>query len=443
MKSKIYIFIKDRGEQGASIEEIDKVLQEYIPRRTLQRRLGEMQQESWILAKGEARATRYYAKTAAETAVDDNREDRSPLTSPTKNPGQPVEHLRKFLDNYEPQITNYLSKEDKENLAAPGKTDNPGQPGASFAKQILPRFLADFSYNSCRLEANPYSLREVQHLVKSGEPAADKTFKETQMILNHKQAIEFIVFTEPEPVVTRQLLTNLHAIVSDNLLPDPASYGRLRSAPLKLERSAYLPPSNPGLISEMFEMILEKANRIEDPFEQSFFLMVQLSYLQPFENVNHQLSRIVMNIPFMKNNLSPVSFAGVTVDQYNKGLSELYEFNRFELLRNIFLAAYKRSAQIYADFQLPPEDPALIKIKYRDQFRRLVSQVVRSALTPEQASVFIHENSLGIAEHDRGKFIAIVHTELGCLHEGNVGRFWIRPEEFNRWKSQQENNPES
>ena len=67
----------------------------------------------------------------------------------------------------------------------------------------------------------------------------------------------------------------------------------------------------------MFELIIAKATQIEDPFEQSFFLMVHLSYLHPFDNTNNQVTRVAMNIPFIKNNLSPVSFAGTTADMYN------------------------------------------------------------------------------------------------------------------------------
>ncbi|HEV7780157.1 MAG TPA: hypothetical protein VGO58_02770 [Chitinophagaceae bacterium] len=443
LQSKIFLMIKEKGGEGMSVDEIDKVLTEYIPRRTLQRRLSEMHQWDWIIKKGEARATRYYLNTAENAALNDNAEDGSARSIQTKEQGRPVSYHRRFLEEYEPQKTSYLSDEDKENLAAIGKTGNPGQPGATYAKLIFPRFLADLTYNSCRLEGNPYSLPEVQQLIKLDDTPGDKTVKETQMIVNHKQAIEFLVFAEEELALNRHTLTNLHAILSDNLLPDPALYGRLRSMPLKPELSVYTPPDNPRLIEEMFGMILEKATQIEDTFEQSFFLMVHLPYLQPFDHVNDQVSRLAMNIPFIKNNLSPVSFAGVSVDSYNKGLSEVYKTNRFALLRDVFIAAYKRSAQLYADFQLPPGDPALFKIKYREQFRKLVSRVVTGAFTREQASVLIKEKSLDIEEKDRPKFIEYADTELLCLHEGNFGRFRIRPEEFKVWKEQVENDPES
>ncbi|HEV7783111.1 MAG TPA: hypothetical protein VGO58_17670 [Chitinophagaceae bacterium] len=124
-------------------------------------------------------------------------------------------------------------------------------------------------------------------------------------------------------------------------------------------------------------------------------------------------------------------------DDKRKGRGRyVYKTNRFALLRDVFIAAYKRSAQLYADFQLPPGHPALFKMKYREQFRRLVSRVIKGAFTSEQAAVLIKEKSLDIAGSDRAKFIEYVNTELRCLHEGNFGRFWIRPEEFKVWKEQ-------
>jgi hypothetical protein len=433
LKSKIFLIIKERGEQGASIEEIDFALipEYHIPRRTLQRRLEEMQ-PGMIVAKGEARATRYYVSTAGDIAIYDAAKETLSRSIPTKNQGRPIAHQRQFLGEYEPQKTNYLSNDHMKSLASPGKTFNSLQSADTSARRILPRFLADLSYNSCRLEDNPYSLSEVQQLIQSGMQAADKTVKETQMIVNHKQAIEFIINAEEEAGINKHTLTNLHAILSDNLLPSPGLYGSLRSSALKLERSSYMPPNNPRLIQEMFEMILEKAALIEDPFEQSFFLLVHLSYLQPFGNANNQLSRVAMNIPLVKNNLSPVSFAGVSVDRYNQALSEVYELNSVDLLRGIFISAYNRSSELYADYQLAT-DPVLFAIKYSAQIRSIVSRIVKGAFTPDQASILIKEKSFDIEEEVRAKFIEYVNTELQSLHEGNFGRFSIDLDEFKAW----------
>jgi fido (protein-threonine AMPylation protein) len=434
VQGKIFQVILAKSGNGGSIEEIDNSLEIYIPRRTLQRRLAEMQKIGWIFAKGEARATRYYAHSPENEALRDSVNETAEAT-PKKDRDKTVSYHRRFLEGYEPQQPGYLSAEDIEKLTTIGSRENPGSSTGDFTKKIFPRFLADFAYNSCRLEGSYYSQSETQQLLQSGEAPVDKTIHETQMILNHRKSLEFIVFEEEELALNRHVLTNLHALLSDNLLADPASYGSLRTMPFKLEESSYTPPESSRLIEEMFELIIAKATQIDNPFEQSFFLMVHLSYLHPFDNTNNQVTRVAMNIPFIKNNLSPVSFAGSTADMYHQALLQLYEFNRVELLRVFFIATYKRSAQLYADFQSAPDLAALFRLNYQDRIRKLVARIVTGSFARDEAAVLIKEKSLDIEEKDRIKFIEYVNTELCCLHEGNIARFGIRPGEIENWKA--------
>jgi len=110
------------------------------------------------------------------------------------------------------------------------------------------------------------------------------------MILNHKAAIELLVDSAEEIGVNRYTITNLHALLADNLLDQPAYAGRLRETPIGISASSYIPTAIPQLINEMFDLLLTKAAAIRDPFEQSLFLMVQLPYLQPFVDVNKRTS---------------------------------------------------------------------------------------------------------------------------------------------------------
>ena len=105
---------------------------------------------------------------------------------------------------------------------------------------------------------------------------------------------------------------------------DPASPGRLRSIGVGIDRSVYSPTGVPQLIAEMFNLILEKARKIRNPFEQAFFVMVHLPYLQPFEDVNKRLSRLAANIPLLKYNFSPLSFVDVPGEIYVQALLGVY-----------------------------------------------------------------------------------------------------------------------
>ena len=92
----------------------------------------------------------------------------------------------------------------------------------------------------------------------------------------------------------------------------------------------------PQLIVECFDRILATASAIADPFERAFFAMVQLPCLQPFEDVNKRVSRLAANIPLIRHNLSPLSFADVPRDLYTEAILGVYELNRTELLRDVF-----------------------------------------------------------------------------------------------------------
>ena len=94
-------------------------------------------------------------------------------------------------------------------LSGVGTPSSGEMPAGTYAKQILNRLLIDLTWNSSRLEGNTYSLLDTKRLIDFGEVAEGKEQLETQMILNHKDAIEFLVgsaeeigfnrYTIPEP----------------------------------------------------------------------------------------------------------------------------------------------------------------------------------------------------------------------------------------------------
>jgi Fic family protein len=116
------------------------------------------------------------------------------------------------------------------------------------------------------------------------------------MILSRKDAIEFLVGAADEIGFNRYTILNLHALLADNVLADPAAAGWLRCIAVGIERSVFHPLEVPQLVEESFDQILATAAAITDPFEQAFFVMVHLPYLQPFDDVNKRVSRLAANI---------------------------------------------------------------------------------------------------------------------------------------------------
>jgi hypothetical protein len=192
----------------------------------------------------------------------------------------------------------------------------------------------------------------------------------------------------------------------------------------------------PQVIEECFGELLAKADAITDPFEQSFFVTAQLPYLQPFLDVNKRVSRLAANIPFIKQNLSPLSFIEVPEGMYVDAMLGVYELNKTELARDMFIWAYERSARRYAAIQQSLGAPDQFRLRYREELRGVVSEVVQNKLTKGEASKFIENFALeGVSEADRARFVEVAETELVGLHEGNFARFRLRPSQFFAWKA--------
>jgi len=430
-------------KQGASIEEIRA--QVGIELRTLQRRLEKLQELGRVRTAGQRRSTLYYlvqeTPVITPIAVDDSivplsaeGQDIKAIVSQPIGKRYPVGYNIDFLHSYRPNIDSYLTPAEKEKLAALGKTVSLHQPAGTYAKEILQRLLIDLSWNSSRLEGNTYSLLDTQRLISQGHIADNKSAADAQMILNHKDAIEFIVQDAEEIGFNRYTLTNLHALLSNNLLPDPAASGRLRSFGVGITHSVFTPLGIPQQIEKMFELLLRKAEQIEDPFEQTFFVMVQLPYLQPFDDVNKRVSRLAANIPLNRRNLSPLTFVDVPNDIYIKGIMGIYELNRVELFKDVFIWAYQRSAQRYAALRQSLGEPDPFRLKYRDIMREIITEIISNAMSHSEAMNVIAYKANTLPTSDQSKFIETVETELLSLHEGNFARYRARPSAFKEWK---------
>ena len=254
------------------------------------------------------------------------------------------------------------------------------------------------------------------------------------MILNHKSAIEMLADQAEEIGFNRYTICNLHALLSDNLLADPAACGRLRARPVGISQTVFHPLEVPQQIEERFLELLAKAGAIDDPFEQAFFVMVHLPYLQPFEDVNKRVSRLAANIPLIRYNLCPLSFIDVPQGDYIKGIIGVYELNRVAYLRDVFVWAYRRSAARYSAVRQSLGDPDPFRLSYRAQIGEFVRGAVQGKMDKREATHWIAEQTeQEIPGDDRARFVEVVETELSSLHQGNIARYRLRPAEFNAW----------
>jgi Fic family protein len=429
-----------RFPKGASVEEILLGLKTAISRRTLQYRLASLCKQGYLEAVGPAKKRLYRLPTT--TSSSKSQKDVIPMSpigksilSEVTRPIQERRHVsfnREFLDEYQPNVTYYLPEQVRLELFEMGKTEG-NRPAGTYARQIYNRLLIDLSWNSSRLEGNTYSLLETEKLLELGEEAQGKDRRETQMLLNHKSAIEFLIDSAQNSKIDRYTILNIHALLSDELLPDRAC-GSLRSIPVSIGGSVYLPLGVPQLISECFQQIVDIANAITNPFEQAFFLMVHLPYLQPFEDVNKRVSRLAANIPLIRENLSPLSFVDVPEKIYISGLIGVYELNRIELLREVFVWAYERSCSRYSAVRQSLGEPDPFRIRYRALRKETVFLIVHQGLDKKRAGELIRQQAkTHVPEKDQLRFIEILETELMNLHEGNISRYGLRHSDYEKW----------
>jgi hypothetical protein len=436
-----------RHPNGVSAPEILRALVTPIPSRTLQYRLKHLVTRNRLIMDGEGRWARYRMPDAPKVAAawEDADEPIIPLSEAgtairayvrqALENRKPVGYDRNFLDRYRPNASFYLTEQDRAHLAAVGRPLIAEQPAGTYAKQILSRLLIDLAWNSSRLEGNTYSLLDTKRLIELGEEAVGRAHLEAQMILNHKDAIEFLVGAADEIGFNRYTLLNLHALLANNLLADPTAVGRLRYIAVGIERSAFHPLEVPQLIEESFDQILATAAAISDPFEQAFFVMVQLPYLQPFDDVNKRVSRLAANIPLIRGNLSPLSFADVPRQTYTEAVLGVYELNKIDLLKEVFIWAYERSAARYSAVRQSLGEPDPFRLRYREQLREIIGDLIRSRLGRKDAAARIGDwATKEIDSDDRQRFAEIVEAELTSLHEGNFARYRIRPSEFASWR---------
>lgn len=458
-----------QSTDGLTIEYIESKTALNLPRRTLQRRLQALQKKGMLCIEGKTHGALYFLIKPQElvkgqslvqkqvlpqepilikdqllpSTIEQNKNsifftekalDILNLVNKPLFERKPVGYNQDFLLKYQPNITYYLTLEERLKLAELGQTHQQNKEAGTYAKEILSRLLIDLSWNSSRLEGNTYSLLETRNLIEFGQEAFDHNPLEKQMILNHKNAIELLVQSPKEIAFDNYTICNLHALLSENLLPDSISGGRLRKFAVGIGKSAYTPLAVPQLIEDNFALILDKASKIMDPFEQSFFIMVQLPYLQPFEDVNKRLSRLAANIPFIRDNYVPLSFVDVPKDVYLKAVLSVYELCTVDLLKEVFIWAYQRSAPKYKLVQQVIGEPDLFRLKYRDQIKYIINKIIATPINNQEATKEIRNASVTLPMEDRDKFIKMVEEEILSLHEGNFARYRAAPSQFTAWR---------
>jgi hypothetical protein len=439
-------------------EEYERRYPARLSKRTLNRRLDLLVREERILTRGESVSRVYLPKEHGEPAPSGDRGTTAQATVDTSAPeeedyvpvspaGQEVRTLvrrpmmyrepagydRGFLEAYEPGTTWYLQEDIRRQLHEMGVTPDPQRPAGTFARDVFDRLLIDLAWASSRLEGNTYTRLDTQNLLRFGQRAEGKDAENAQMILNHKNAIEFIVESAEIIGFDRRTLTTLHSALSENLLGDPSDEGSLRQRPVQITGTRYVPIAIPQVIEDTFDLLLRKAAAIPDPFEQAFFGMVHIPYLQPFSDVNKRTSRLAANIPLIRANLCPLSFVDVPERAYVEGTLGVYELTRVELLRDVFVWAYARSCAQYKVVRDSLVQPDPMRLKYRNELAAVVREIVLAMQPPREDLVRAQAEAQDVPPDDLEGFSERAIALLNALNEGSASRYSLRQSDFRAW----------
>ena len=206
------------------------------------------------------------------------------------------------------------------------------------------RLAIDLSWKSSQIEGNTYSLLETEKLLKEKEKASGKTKEEAVMLLNHKDAIDFIL-EHPDylfPIEVRKI-EDIHSILTKELQVERG----LRTRRVGISGTNYRPLDNEFQIREALILTCELINSKALVFEKALLALVLISYIQPFMDGNKRTVRIVSNSILMHFKYCPISFRTVDSIDYKKAMLLFYEQNNISSFKKIFMEQFEFAVKTY------------------------------------------------------------------------------------------------
>ncbi len=211
-------------------------------------------------------------------------------------------------------------------------------------KNEFERLAIDLSWKSSQIEGNTYSLLETEKLLKDKETASGKTKEEAIMLLNHKEAMDFILDNQDYiNDVSVSKIVDIHSILVKELNIDK----NLRKRRVGISGTNYRPLDNEFQIAEALEKTCSIINCKNNVFEKALLSLALISYIQPFVDGNKRTARIVSNAVLISKGHCPLSFRTVDSIDYKKAMLLFYEQNNISAIKEIFIKQYEFAVSTY------------------------------------------------------------------------------------------------
>jgi prophage maintenance system killer protein len=211
-------------------------------------------------------------------------------------------------------------------------------------KTEFERLAIDLSWKSSQIEGNTYSLLETELLLKQQLTAAGKTKDEAVMLLNHKNALDFLLdhpyYIHPLRVTA---IEEVHSLLTHELNVKR----NIRNRRVGISGTLYRPLDNEYQIREALQKMCDLINQRQNIWEKALLALLLISYIQPFDDGNKRTARIVSNALMMYNHYCPLSFRTIDPIEYKKALLLFYERNNISAFKRVFIEQYQYAVEHY------------------------------------------------------------------------------------------------
>ena len=296
-----------------------------------------------IVVEGKARATRYSLSNRAhllmplnlDTYFANDIDQRQVQTGFNFN----------LITQQLPEV-NLFSQEETEHLQSLQKVfrshvDNMSE---SEYRKEMERLGIDLSWKSSQIEGNTYSLLETERLLRESKTADGKTKEEAVMLLNHKDALRFVL-ENPDYLQHLSIshIEDIHSLLTKELSVDKG----LRHRRVGITGTNYHPLDNEFQIREAMHATCDLINSKSNVFEKALLALLLLSYIQPFMDGNKRTARITSNALLIANGYCPLSFRTVDSIDYKKAMLIFYEQNNLHAFKQIFISQFEFAVSEY------------------------------------------------------------------------------------------------
>lgn len=340
-QDKIIQFIKENPRCSSS--DILLSLQNSISIATLKRILQDLVHKGIVNAEGEKKSRRYKLNDLFQLnmPIDIGKYFENDIDERIINEQFNFSIFDQFLEgasvftNTELEQLNDLQKNFETNVSHLTEKE---------FKKEWERLAIDLSWKSSQIEGNTYSLLETEFLLKEKTTAAGKTRDEATMLLNHKDALDFIM-ENPDYVIPLSVprIEDIHRLLINDLGVDK----NIRNARVGISGTNYRPLDNAFLIQEALDLMCKMINQRGNVFEKSLLVLLFISYIQPFQDGNKRTARVISNAILIHHKYCPISFRTVDPIEYKKALLIFYEQQNLYAFKKIYIDQFAFAVKTY------------------------------------------------------------------------------------------------